>query len=229
MEVLCGAGLDFVVIDAEHAPFAWNDLDVCLLAAKSMGVPAWVRVPDTQASTFLQVLDMGAQGLLIPHAKTVEGVLDDLKKARYFEGGVRGFSNSPRAGGYGKLSMREHTQQADKDVTCIFQIEDAQAVDNIDALAALSDVTGYLIGRADLAMSLGTTDIQSPLVVDAVEKVMAACRKHQKPLGMFVSDAAETARWVDQGMSFFIIGSDQSYLSKYAASVSDAFKKMHNR
>jgi 2-keto-3-deoxy-L-rhamnonate aldolase RhmA len=170
---------------------------------------------------------MGAQGLLIPHAKTAQGVLEDLKKTRYFDGGERGFSNSPRAGGYGKLSMREHTQRADASVTCIFQIEDALAVENIDALAALPEVTGYLIGRADLALSLGVTDIQSPVVVDAVEKVIAACQTHRKPLGIFVTDAAETARWVEKGLSFFVIGSDQAYLSKHAASVVDAFQKMH--
>lgn len=226
MEVLCGAGMDFVVIDAEHAPFSPDALDLCLLAARSQGVPALVRVHDTQASTFLQALDMGAAGLLVPHARTPEGVAADLKKARYI-GGTRGFSNSPRAGGYGKVGMADHIRRADAEVACIFQIEDAQAIEHIEALAALEGVTGYLVGRADLAVSLGCTDIHAEPVVQAVEKVADACRRHGKPLGIFVGDVAETPRWVDQGLSFFIVGSDQAFLARQAAQVMAQFAQQH--
>jgi 2-keto-3-deoxy-L-rhamnonate aldolase RhmA len=225
MEVLCGSGLDFVVIDAEHAPFSVTDLDVNIMAARSRQMPVLVRVPDAQAATLLQVLDMGAQGLLIPHAKTPEGVRADLEKTRYVQG-TRGFSNSPRAGMYGKTSMADHVRQSDEQVTCIFQIEDAQAVDLVDQLAQIPEVTGYLIGRADLAVSLGSTDIHSPVVSQAVAKVAQACQKHGKPLGIFVTDVAEIPPWLAMGMSFFIIGSDQSYLSRHATGVAQAFSTL---
>lgn len=228
MEVLCGAGMDFVVIDAEHAPFSPDALDRCLLAARAQGVPALVRVPDTQASTFLQCLDMGAAGLLVPHARTPEGVAEDLKKARYV-GGSRGFSNSPRAGGYGKVGMADHIRRADAEVVCVFQIEDAEAIEHIEALAALEGVAGYLIGRADLAVSLGCTDIHAEPVVQAVEKVAQACRRHGKPLGIFVTDVAETPRWVDQGMSFFIVASDQAFLARQASQVMAQFTQLHRQ
>jgi 2-keto-3-deoxy-L-rhamnonate aldolase RhmA len=227
MEVLCASGLDFVVIDAEHAPFSSADLDVNIMAARAQQTPVLVRVPDTHAGTFLQVLDMGAQGLLIPHAKTPEGVREDLRKAHYFQGGVRGFSNSPRAGRYGKTAMAEHIKVSDEQVACVFQIEDAQAVDHIDALAQIPEVAGYLIGRADLAVSLGCTDIQNPKVVQAVDRVASACRAHGKPLGIFVGDVSETQAWADLGMSFFIVGSDQAFLSRYATGVAQSFSKLH--
>ncbi|MFD0669199.1 HpcH/HpaI aldolase family protein [Ramlibacter sp. MAHUQ-53] len=228
MEVLCGAGMDFVVIDAEHAPFSPDALDLCLLAARAQGVPALVRVPDTQAGTFLQCLDMGATGLLVPHARTPEGVAEDLKKARYV-GGSRGFSNSPRAGGYGQVGMADHIRRADAEVACVFQIEDAEAIEHIEALAALEGVAGYLIGRADLAVSLGCTDIHAEPVVQAVDKVAEACRRHGKPLGIFVTDVAETARWVDQGLSFFIVASDQAFLARQASQVMAQFTQLHRQ
>jgi 2-keto-3-deoxy-L-rhamnonate aldolase RhmA len=160
---------------------------------------------------------MGASGLVIPHALNAPSVMDTVRSVLY-KNGTRGFSNSPRAGHYGALSMNELIASADPSLTLIFQIEDQEAVENIEDLCAIDRVDAYLIGRADLAVSLGVFDIHHAAVDQAIERVALSCKWHQKALGIFITEAQEAKKWMDWGVSFFIIGSDQSMLLKQAKS-----------
>ncbi len=218
VEVLGASGLDFIVIDAEHAPFSQNALDTCLLAARAARLPALVRIADTEPATILQALDMGATGLLVPHAKTVGGIREVLARTRY-RGGSRGFSNSPRAGNYGAIPMRQLVDAADSEAAIVFQIEDREAVEAIDALAALDEVDAFLLGRADLAMSYGVFDAAHPEVDAAVVQVCKACAAAGKPVGIFLADAGELARWAQLGVSVFLMGSDQAMLRAQARAI----------
>jgi 2-keto-3-deoxy-L-rhamnonate aldolase RhmA len=222
IEVLANTGLDFVVIDAEHAPFGPNMLDVCLLAASKHHLNALVRLSQASASHVLQSLDMGAVGVLVPHASDPQEV-EQLSLSSQYQAGTRGFSNSPRAGEYGQLNMKQLIEKADQDCCVIFQIEDAQALDMLDALASIESVDGYLIGRADLAVSMRVFDVNSPEIDAAILKIAQACERHQKALGIFVSSAAEVKKWLALGLSFFIVGSDQSMLAQQAKQVSQLF------
>ncbi|NMM05933.1 aldolase/citrate lyase family protein [Polaromonas sp.] len=211
VEVLGTSGLDFIVIDAEHAPFSQNALDICLLAARATQLPALVRIADSQPATILQALDMGATGLLVPHAKTVAGIQAVLACTRY-RGGSRGFSNSSRAGQYGLTPMLPLVDAADRDVAVVFQIEDREAVEAIETLAALKEVDGFLIGRADLAVSYGVFDPAHPEVYAATVRICQACVALKRPVGMFLANLSELDEWIQRGVSFFVIGSDQAYL-----------------
>ena len=225
IEIVSQTGLHFVVIDAEHAPFSVNQLDVCLLAAQAHQLPALVRLSNSEASTVLQSLDMGATGLLVPHAKVPHEVRAVTSSAHY-RNGTRGFSNSPRAGGYGTLNMASLIDEADAKSTLVFQIEDQEALEVIDELASLPQVDGYLIGRADLAVSLGVFDINAPEVEQAIARISKACQTHQKALGIFVTQVQEIPKWRKLGMSFFIVGSDQSMLKQQAHQLSQEFNQL---
>ena len=225
IEVLGPCGLDCVVIDAEHAPFSNEKLDACLLAAKAANLPALVRVPNALPCTLLQILDMGAKGLLIPHALRAKDVQEIIACALYKKGN-RGFSNSPRAGGYGSLSMNELIEAADQETTLIFQIEDKMAIENIEDLAAIERVDAYLIGRADLAVSLGVFDVNHPLIDSSIQSVVQSCKKHNKAVGIFITEAEDAQKWIAMGVSFFIIGSDQSMLVKQAKTNTTYFKNL---
>jgi 2-keto-3-deoxy-L-rhamnonate aldolase RhmA len=218
VEVLGTTGLDFIVIDAEHAPFSQNALDTCLLAARATQLPALVRIGDTQPATILQALDMGAAGLLVPHAKTVAGIREVLACTQYRQGS-RGFSNSSRAGQYGAAPMRQLVDSADPQVAVVFQIEDREAVDAIETLAALEEVDAFLIGRADLAMSYSVFDAAHPEVQAAAIRVCKACAAAAKPVGMFLADAGELEHWLQLGVSLFVVGSDQALLRAQASAM----------
>ena len=112
VEILGAAGLDFVVIDQEHAPFDRVTVDALILAGQAAAVPVLVRVPGSEARDILPVLDCGAQGVLVPHVDSRAKAEAVVAEARY-RGGRRGFTNSSRAGGYGAAGFQQHIAAAD--------------------------------------------------------------------------------------------------------------------
>lgn len=217
VEVLGGAALDFVVLDAEHAPFGRESLDVCCLAARYAGVPALVRTATADPDGILQALDLGATGVVVPHVDTPAIALAAVKASRYWEHqGARGFSNSPRAGKYGQLSLASHISASDKSTAVVVQIESAAAVDAVHDIASVEGIDGLFIGRADLAVSYKVGDILDAKVQAAVERVCQAGRDKDVAVGIFLPDAAEVDRFREMGVNFFVIGSDQSLLRQAA-------------
>ncbi|MCS0590142.1 HpcH/HpaI aldolase/citrate lyase family protein [Massilia norwichensis] len=216
VEVLAGAGLDFIVIDAEHAPFDRAALDPCLLAARAAGLPALVRVAGVDGPEIQGALDLGATGIVAPHARNAATVRRIGAAVRY-RGGVRGFSNSPRAGGYGATGMAEHIACSDRDSVAVCQIEDREAVEAIEAIAGMDEADCLFIGRADLAVSYGVDDVGDPAVKEAVRTVCAAARSRGKAVGIHIGHMREAQAYLDMGVSLFVVGSDQSLLRAAAA------------
>lgn len=223
VEVLGASSMDFVVVDAEHAPFGRSDLDVCHLASRASGLHSLVRIPDNAEATILNALDVGASGVLVPHVKSAEDARRVHRSSRY-RGGVRGFSNSPRAGGYGRMSLLELVEQADREIVVACQIEDREAIEAIESIAAVDEVDCLFVGRADLAVSYGVLDVNHEQVIAAVERVFHVCQQADKAVGVFLADVREAARYLQLGASFFIVGSDQSLLRTQATAVATQFR-----
>lgn len=219
IEIAGVAGLECVVIDAEHAPFSQGAIDMALLACRAAGVSAVVRVPDARAVTLGQVLDMGADAVLVPHVCSAEQAREVVAACRY-RSGRRGYSNSPRAGGYGRFGMRDHIAQQDASVAVLCQIEDRVALDALDGIAAVDGVDCLFVGRADLAVSYGCVDLAHPDVERAQAAIFAAAARAGVAAGTFVGDMAGAAVPIQQGARFLVVGSDQSILrSGYVAMV----------
>lgn len=221
VEVLAGTALDFVVLDAEHAPFGRESLDACCLAARAGRLPALVRTASSRPEHILQALDCGATGVLVPHVDNAEIANNVVGAARYREAnGTRGFSNSPRAGGYGQTALPQHIRDSDQQTTVIVQIETALSVENISEIAKVPGVDALFVGRADLAVSYGVDAITHPRVQAAVERVCEVAKEHGRPLGIFLPNTAEIDAFTALGFTFFVIGSDQSMLKSGANQIS---------
>ena len=217
IEILGGSGLDFAVLDAEHAPLDRAMLDLMMLAGRAADLPLLVRIPDSQPATFLSVLDMGAAGVLVPHVDTVAQAEAAVGSAR-FRGGSRGYSSSPRFAGYGSLGMVKALTAGDQAMV-ICQIESPQAVANAAAIAAIPGVEGLFIGRADLALAMGLEDARHPDVMAAADNSIAAALAAGKLAGVFAGSVAECDRYAAQGVNWFVMGSDQSLLRQGAAAM----------
>lgn len=220
VEILASAGLDFAVLDAEHAPWDRATLDIAILAGWATGLPLFVRVADRQASNLLQALDMGAAGVLVPHVDGAEDARQAVAHAR-FVGGDRGYSGSPRFGGYGSLGMKETLRRGDRAVV-ICQIESRAAVEQADAIAAVPGVDGVFIGRADLALSMGLDTSEDSRVDDATERVMRAVAAAGKAIGIAVGSNAERDKYIARGASWIVQASDQSLLRQAALGIAHA-------
>ena len=215
VEVLGLSPLDLLVLDAEHAPFDRGQLDVCILAARAAGKPVLVRPASGAHEQILNALDCGADGVIVPHICSADEVRALVRACNYVSGG-RGYAGSSRAAAYTTLGMAKHRAQA-AGVTVIAQIEDREAIEAIDDIAAVEGIDALFIGRADLTISYGAATPDDPVVVAAVERVCAAGLAAGRTVGMFVGRTADVPLWRGKGASFFVLASDQEFLLAGAA------------
>ena len=217
IEILGGAGLDFAVLDAEHAPYDRAALDVAMIAGRAVNLPLFVRVHERSASALLSVLDMGAAGVLVPHVDTEQDARDVVAHCRYV-GGDRGYSSSPRAAGYGALGMKQAIAHGDRAVV-VCQIESVAAVEEAAAIAKVPGVGAVFIGRADLALSMGLDNSQHPRVNEATEHVIQVAQAAGTAIGMFVGSNAERDKYRALGVRWFVQSSDQTLLRQAAQAI----------
>jgi 2-keto-3-deoxy-L-rhamnonate aldolase RhmA len=217
IEILGLAGLDFAVVDAEHAPFDMTVLDLMMLASRASRLPLMTRIPHRCSAMALAALDMGAAGLLVPHVDSPSQAREVVAAARHRRGN-RGFSGSPRFARYGTLAMSE-ALDAGESAYLMCQIESKEAVGTAAAIAAVDGVDGIFIGSADLALSMGYESTQEPNVIAAIEQTIRAGRTAGKTVGMFVSTTAERDKFAALGVEWFVIGSDQALLRLAAAAL----------
>ena len=213
VEALGGSGLDFVILDAEHSTFGIAEVDRCLLAARSVRMPALVRLTEGRPADILRALDMGADGILVPHVVSAAQARAVVAAARYGAGG-RGYSATNRAGNYGRTPMAQHLENA-KDVAVILQIEDPEGVDHIGEIAAVPGVAACFIGRADLAVAYGANELNGPEVERAAETIMAACRACALPVATFVPRMEDARAWFERGATVIAVASEHKPMQDY--------------
>ena len=221
-EILGLAGFDFVVIDEEHAPFDRAQTDMILLAARAVSIAGLVRVPSLSPSSILSVLDCGAEGVLVPHIDSPEKARELVAACRY-RGGIRGFSPSSRAASYGKIPTWQQVDAADAAVAAIAMIEDPTGVESIEAIAEVEGLDGFFIGRGDLTVAYGAPDRKAPVICEAVTRILAAARRTGKSVCVMTDSSAEASEFTAQGVSSFIVSSDQGLMKKAAQSVLNDF------
>jgi 2-keto-3-deoxy-L-rhamnonate aldolase RhmA len=211
VEALARCGLDLLCIDAEHAPFGRLAVDSCILAARVGGLPTIVRTPSAAPEHILSALDSGADGVLLPHIRSAHEAAEAVQAAHYGRGG-RGYAGSSRAAGYGSRSIAEHLRASAATTVVIAQIEDVEALDQIDAIASVTGIDALFIGRMDLTISLGADSADAPPVIAAVELVAQAARSAGRRFGMFVPRNGDVPRWREAGATLFLQGSDHAFL-----------------
>lgn len=214
-EILGGMGFDFLVVDEEHSPFDRQSTDAALFAARATGAAGFVRVQSPAAHHLLSVLDCGATGVLVPHVATAALAAQVAAACRY-RGGRRGYSGSVRAAGYGGGKMWDYIAAADAATTVVAQIEDAEALDEIDAIAATDGIDALFIGRGDLTAAMGAPTNDAPAIRNAVDRIAAAAKRAGKPVMVFVGGMKE-AEWLRSiGATAFIHSSDQGMMKQAA-------------
>lgn len=222
-EAIAHCGFDWLVVDMEHAP---NDVDSTTAqlravdAARAQGAAthAAVRVTANDPVLVKRAMDCGAQTIVFPNVDTVDDARRAIASMRFpsnGNGGLRGVAGLVRAGRYGQDPA--YVAEANGQACAILQIESAEAVRNIDAIAALPGADCLFIGTADLAASLGHLgDMTHAAVVDAVDAVMQAARTHGKAVGIFANSAEEAARYRQRGVQFIALHSDVAWLARGA-------------
>lgn len=218
VEVLGLTKLDCLCLDAEHAPFDRIAIDGALAMARAAQMPALVRVPSASPEHILNALDCGATGVVAPHIRNAAEAAAFAKACRYGAGG-RGYAGSSRAAGYTTRSMADHLAYSAAETVVVAQIEDPEAVDDIDAIAAVDGIDVLFIGRVDLTVAYGAASQDDPQVIAALERICAAGVRHNRRVGMFLARAGDVPLWSERGASLFLLGSDHGFLLQGAANL----------
>lgn len=202
------AGFDWILLDAEHAPNSMADLRSQIRAAAGGTAHVVVR-PVVGADWMIkQILDLGAQTVLVPMVETAEQARDLVSACRYPPEGHRGVASSiVAASDFGARSGYLHSANAQ--IALIVQIESQRGLANLDAILAVDGIDGVFIGPADLSASLGHLgQPQHPQVqaaiADATSRIIAA----GKAAGILLSDPDQIAAAMASGMRFVAVGSD---------------------
>lgn len=224
-EVLAQADLDCLCLDAEHAPFDRGDIDGCAMAARTAGLPLLVRPQTSSAEQILNALDCGATGLLLPHIRSGEEARQASQHGHYGPDG-RGYAGSSRAAGYGSKSMDDILSHAEESTVLIAQIEDKEALAEIDSIAATKGLDALFIGMMDLTVALGCDNYRNTKVQDAVTLILEAAKKAGKPVGLFTPSLEDIPAYREKGASLFLLGSDHAFMLSGARILSEKVRSL---
>jgi len=217
-------GFDFLWIEMEHSPITLESLRDMVLATRGLKAVPFARVPVNEIWTAKRVLDAGALGVMFPFTSTPELARQAVAACRYPPQGRRGSGAGlarfrwPVAGGYYDF--------ADQNVVVVIIIEEARAVEEIEAIAATPGVDVIFVGTSDLSFSFGCRgQTDHPKVQEALKKIVAAGRAHQKALGLPAGDSEQIKRRIDEGFLFFQTTTDLNLMARGARQLLDPLGK----
>lgn len=211
VEVIAGAGYDWLLIDTEHSP---NDLESVLTQLQAVApypTHPIVRVAWNDTVLIKRYLDAGAQSLLVPFVQNADEARAAVAATRYPPMGVRGVAGTTRANRFGRVP--NYARRAHEALCVLLQVETKQALDNIEEICAVEGVDGVFVGPADLHASLGYPgETGNPAVVPMIEDAIRRIRKAGKAPGVLTSAEAEVRRYIEAGCLFTAVGSDVGVL-----------------
>lgn len=213
-EICAGSGLDWLLIDMEHSPNGLESVLAQLQAVAAAPVTAVVRVPIGDVVTIKQVLDLGAQNILVPMVDTAAQAAELVDAVRYPPRGRRGVGSAlARSARWNRVE--DYLAGADRHVSLFVQVETTEGVRNAPEIAAVDGVDGVFVGPSDLAASMGLLGAQThPDVVAAVLEAFMAVRGAGKPVGVNAFDPDAAQRYLDEGASFVLVGADVALLAR---------------
>lgn len=207
---------DFFWIDTEHSALSAETVGRHLLATRARGVPGLVRVPGSAIPFVKPVLDVGADGVIVPQVRNAAEVRAVVDACRYPPTGHRGWG--PRVPtNYGRDPQPEYLERASKLFVAV-QIETAEALAEVEAIAAIPGLDSLALGPWDLSGALGHLgDVEHPVVVAAIERVIAAARAAGIYIGSGMGvDPVYAATMARRGCQWLQVGDDCGYLVQTA-------------
>lgn len=213
-DICAGAGLDLLLIDMEHAPNGLESVLSTLQVLAGHPVTPVVRIPAADTVLVKQVLDLGAQNLLVPMISSVDEAAAVVEAMHYPPRGRRGVGSAlARSGRWNRVEgYLEHAAEA---VSLTVQIETVAGVEAATGIAAVDGVDAVFVGPADLAASMGHLGRQThPEVTAAVRRTIADVRAAGRAVGVNAFDPQAAQDYLDAGASFVVVGADVTLLAQ---------------
>jgi 2-keto-3-deoxy-L-rhamnonate aldolase RhmA len=222
-EIIGPLGLDWVLVDVEHSALDLQTLQALMIALHDSATVPLVRVPWNDFVFIKRVLDLGAEGVLVPHVGSAEEAEAAVRACKYPPQGNRG--TGPRRPSHYGARERQYLAEANERTVALVMIETAAAVRDIDRILAASELDGIVVGPVDLAASMGLLpDFEHPDVEAAIETVIARARAARVPFGTGRS-VQDATPWLQRGAQIIPIGDDEAFIQRGVQTALRAFRR----
>jgi 4-hydroxy-2-oxoheptanedioate aldolase len=198
---------DCVWIDMEHQDYSYDQVFDMALGCRATGIEPMIRIRKGDYWTYSRPFEAGATGIMVPHCRSGAEAEQIVHYARFAPLGMRGMDGVEANADYGLAAMAEYMAHTNRETFVCVQIEDREAVDDIDAIAAVEGIDILFVGPADLSQSYGIPlQTQAPVMQSAVARVAEAAAKHGKAWGLPVGSAEAGERYYEMGARFLACG-----------------------
>lgn len=223
VEILAGSGFQWLLLDTEHAPnelpIVYGQLQACM---ENAGTHPIVRIPWNDPVTIKRYLDAGVQTFLIPMVQNADEARAAVEATRYPPKGIRGFASASRASRFGRI--KDYYERAEQEICVLVQVETQEALDNIEAIAAVEGIDGVFIGPGDLSSSIGYLGRQNdPHVVELIEGAIRRITGAGNRAGILTPDETLAKRYIAAGTIFTAVGSDSGLLARGSEALAKRF------
>ena len=212
-QILKLAGCEYIIYDMEHAGFSIGELKAQCAHCRGLGVAPMVRVPRGEYHFLARALDVGAQGVMVPMVDTVEQARAIAEATHYPPVGRRGAAFGFAHDDYEPGDPAAKMKAADARNLIIAQIETERGLEAVEAIAAVDGIDCLWLGHFDLTNFLGIPgQFGHPRFVDAVERIVAAGRKHKKAVGYLAANPSQAKQFHELGFNMIAAGTDQGIM-----------------
>jgi 4-hydroxy-2-oxoheptanedioate aldolase len=223
VEIAAMSGVDSVWLCLEHVPSTLHDIENQIRAAKAYDVDSIVRVARGGYSELVRPLEMDAAGVMVPHVMGEADARQVARQSRFHPVGRRPLDGGNADGAYCAVAGEDYLAESNRERLVIVQIEDPEAVDELDGIAAVDGIDMLFFGPGDFSHSIGAPfQMTHPRVQEARRLVAEAARKHGKFAGT-VANRNNMQELIDMGYRFLSIGADVCILAEGFAQVAAAF------
>jgi len=216
-EILAQAGLDFLILDAEHSVYSYETIQSMAASSKQSGIACFARVADAAYHLIARILDAGVEGVMVPRVETKQTVEEVIAAAKYPPSGRRGWGLRRIHLGGAPASIAESIAHFNENTLVIIQVESRRALDNLEEMLGVPGVDVALVGPADLSISLGCPgQFESPQMEEALQHVIAVCKKKGVASSVHFPSAQLWRKWFARGMRFVLCSNEWAIFSNGA-------------
>jgi len=224
-EILAASGFDWLIVDLEHSPCSYENLQAHLQAMNGSGVVPFTRAPWNDAVAIKRILDTGVMGVLVPYVNSREEAEAAVAACKYPPQGIRGVAGSPRAAGYTRNTL-EYLNSANAEVVVMIAVETMEAVENLDEILEVDGLDGIFIGPVDLASSMGFLgDPTQPEVQQAIALIESKVLPSDKFLGTLAPTWDKAVDCFEKGYQWLVLLQDGAALKAAGDSAMAKFRE----
>jgi 4-hydroxy-2-oxoheptanedioate aldolase len=229
-ELIGRIGYDVIWYDLEHRTFDPSTVEPIALACRATGIDLMVRIRKHGYQEVMNLLECGANGIMVPHCRSAAEARQWVEWMRYPPIGKRGMDGVGADADHGMANPVEHIEHANRETFLVLQIEDREAVEQIDEIAAVPGLDILFVGPADLSISLGVPlQTQSEEVQRAIDRVAAAAARHGKWWAIPTATPEIAQAMLDRGARMVTGGGDHTFLVQGFTNSFGRFNKVQVR